>query len=92
MDRYNFPTIENSRLDRFTWKEGDQVLIRWPNRNPEQATIAKLYVSRQSGYDVVYGVTVTTKACQKPFGINHCLIESCDKLTVKENIKESLFA
>lgn len=76
MDSFNFPTIENSRLDRFMWKEGDQVLIQWPNRNQEQATIIKLYVSQQCGHDVVYGVTVTTEACRKPFGVNHCLLVS----------------
>lgn len=70
----NYPTVENSRLDRFSFKESDRVLIRWAKREPEEATIAKLYISRQSGHDVVFGVTVTTATCQKPFAVNHCLL------------------
>ena len=70
-----FPTIENSRLDIFPWKVGQKVLIKWPNREPEQAIIAKLFVSRQWGKDVLYGVAVTTDKCKDPFGVNHCLFE-----------------
>lgn len=84
MESFNFPTIKNSRLDRFIWKEGDQVLIRWPNKNPEQATITKLYISRQCGFDIVYGVTVTTESCQEPFGINHCLLVSNNEYINKQ--------
>ena len=68
-------TIEYTQIDKFPWKVGDKVIIKWPGFEPEKAEIVKLCVSRQWGKDVVSSVLVKTEKHEKPFGCNHSLFE-----------------
>jgi len=69
------PTIENSKLENFPFKEGDTVLINWSKREPETATVHKLFVSKQWDVDVIYSILVKTDNYPKPFAVNHTLLQ-----------------
>lgn len=55
-------TIEESKVENFPFKEGEQVEINWTSRPKETAVITKLFTSVQWGHNVVHAIMVQTES------------------------------
>lgn len=72
-------TIEEARVDKFPFKENEQVEINWKGYPMERAVITKLHTSIQGGYEVVHGVMVKTETSKKDFSVCASLLRKIDK-------------
>lgn len=73
-------TIEESKIEKFPFKEGDRVKVNWKSSEKIQfGSISKIYTSQQWGCTVVHAVMILFDGDKKPCSVSTAIIEKIKK-------------